>query len=103
MTPRWLSLTLLCLLAGAWSLAMGVLGMWLLFEPQGGVLGSVWVSGSAGLLALGAAQVVFLLCVLDRVFPAPHGWVRGTIYSGNMLILGVAALVLIPASLIASV
>ncbi len=103
MTRRWLSLALLTLIAGAWSVSLGVLGVWLIAESHSGILRSGWVSTSAGLAALCAAQLVFLLCVVDRVFPHPHGHVRVWIQSGNTMILACSAIVLIPAALLASV
>lgn len=103
MTRRWLSLALLTLFAGAWSVSLGVLGVWLISGSHSGILRNGWVSTSAGLVALCAAQLVFLLCVVDRVFPNPHGQVRALIQSGNTLILACSAIVLIPATLLASV
>jgi hypothetical protein len=98
---RWLSLALLVLFAGAWSLAMGVLGLWFILGSHAGKLASPWVSVSAGLMALCAAQLVFLICVVDRFFPMPHFWIRGSIQSGNMMILVSSTLVLIPSAIIA--
>tara|TARA_A100000171_G_scaffold43543_2_gene45639 strand:- start:1986 stop:2297 length:312 start_codon:yes stop_codon:yes gene_type:complete len=103
MQQRWFTLALLTLIAGAWSLALGVLGVWLIMETHAGVLSSTWVSMSAGLVSLCAAQLVFLMCVVDRVFPRPHGLIRVLLESGNALILAGSTLVLIPAALIASV
>ena len=103
MSQRWLSLGLLTIVGGAWSVSLGVLGVWLIAETHMGILSSGWVSTSAGLASLCAAQLVFLMCVVDRVFPAPHGVVRALIQSGNTMILACSAIVLIPAALLASV
>lgn len=100
---RWLSLALIVLFAGAWSITLGVLGLWFLMGKHSGLLGDRWVSGSAGLVSLGAAQLVFLMCVADRVFPGTHQRIRLTLQSLNLATLALGSGVLIAASLIASV
>ncbi len=72
MRGRWLSLSLVTLFAAPWSVALGVLGLWLLGKGHGGALGDPWIGVSAGIAALAAGQLVFLLCVAERVFPAAH-------------------------------
>ncbi len=96
-------MTVLLLVAGVWSLALGVLGVWLIAEPHDGWLGDPLVSVSAGVVALCSAQLVFLVCAVDRVFPSPHRWIRSGAHLGNMLILSVSMGVLIMASLLAGV
>ncbi|MFG0313245.1 MAG: hypothetical protein ACF8LL_03560 [Phycisphaerales bacterium] len=103
MHRRWLSISLIVVIAGMWSLVLGVLGMWLLFEPHDGILSSVWVSGSAGVFCLCAAQVVFLSIAVDRLFPAASSRVRTVAQSGNLLILALSLGVLVSVSLFVSV
>ena len=103
MNRPWVGVTLLIVFAGAWSVSLGVLGVWLIAEPHTGFLGNRWVSGSAGVIALCAAQLVFLICAVDRVFPTPHSWLRSAAHAGNMTILGVSACVMVMASVLASV
>lgn len=81
---------------------MGGLGLWLIFGMHKGVLASQWVSVSSGLIALCAAQLIFMMCVADRMFPMPHHWVRVSIQSGNSLILVVSTIVLIPSAILAA-
>jgi len=51
---------------------MGVFGLWLIFEPHAGVLSSASVRVSGGLAVVFGAQVVFLMCIADRVFSRAH-------------------------------
>ncbi len=51
---------------------MGVFGLWLIFEPHAGALSSLGVRISGGLAVLSGAQVVFLMCIADRVFSQAH-------------------------------
>lgn len=81
MRRRWVSLSLVTLFALPWSMALGVLGMWLLGTDHRGVLADPWMGVSAGVAALCAAQLVFLLCVADRVFPAAHALLTTTLES----------------------
>lgn len=103
MHHRRFSISLIVLIAGVWSLVLGVLGMWLLFEPHGGILSSAWVSGSAGVFCLCAAQVVFLSIAADRLFPDASARIRTVAQSGNLLILALSLGVLVSASLFVSV
>lgn len=96
---RWVSLSLLSLCVVPWCWTMGVLGVWLLAHDHRGVLADPYLSGSAGLASLSASQLVFLLCVAERVFPradarlargAPS--VMGAIFLLSVLVLALAAL-----------
>ncbi|MCA9274428.1 MAG: hypothetical protein KDA29_00210 [Phycisphaerales bacterium] len=100
---RWLSLVLIALFAGAWSVSLGVLGLWFMMGQHAGLLSNRWVSGSAGLVSIGAAQLVFLACVADRFFPSTHERVRRAMQTLNLATLALGSGVLITASLIASV
>jgi len=97
------TIALTAALAGAWSLALGVLGLWLVFETHSGWLARPWVATSAGVLSLCAAQLVFLTLVADRLFPRPDRRIRAIAQSGNTLTLAVSLVVLISASLLTSV
>lgn len=103
MRQRWLSIALLILAAGPWSLALGVLGVWFIAEPHTGFFSSPWVSWSAGIVALCAGQLVFLNCVADRVFPSVHTRVRSVAQIGNVVILIGSAGVLLSVTLLSSV
>ncbi len=100
---RWVSLSLLVVLAGAWSVSLGVLGLWLIAQPHSGLLGNGFVATSAGLIMLCAAQLVFLRCVTDRLFPSPGARLHAMLTLGNAAILTLSTGVLITATLIASV
>ncbi len=70
---RMMSLGVLSLVTVPWALAMSVLGLWLI-SPEGsavlpGVLAEPAVSGFSGVSALACGQLVFMVCVCDRVFP----------------------------------
>ncbi len=66
---RWMSLGLVIAMALPWSVSLGVLGLWILLgEHTMGMLSKPMVSGSAGICALAAGQLVFLMCIADRVF-----------------------------------
>lgn len=97
------SIVLLTLVVGSWSLALGVLGFWLLFEPHRGLLSNSIVAISAGVICLSASQFVFLFVAADRVFPGTTSSVKVIAQTGNLLILVLSLGVLISASLIASV
>ena len=56
----------------AWSLAMSVVGLWLLVCRPSEMPGLVPVSTSAGLAALAGGQVLFMTMVADRYFPKAH-------------------------------
>lgn len=94
-----LPLLLIVPIAGLWSVAMGVLGLWLIFEPHTGLLGHRVVAVSAGLGALSAAQLVFIECVSDRLFPRTHPTAAHLLHSSNTLILAGAVSVLLVATL----
>jgi len=79
---RWLSLSLVIASALPWSLSLGVMGVWLIAEDHGGVLGHRSISLSAGIALLCSAQIVFLLCIADRVFGRAHRIVSRTIEGG---------------------
>ncbi len=78
---RWMSLALVMASALPWSLSLGVLGVWLIAEPHAGVLGHRVLATSAGAAALCGAQIVFLMCIADRVFPRAHRVISRTIQS----------------------
>jgi hypothetical protein len=95
-----LSLALVYLTASAWSISLGVLGLWLIVEDHQGVLADRWLSLSAGMAALSGAQIVFLLCIADRVFPRANKIVSGTlegglgaIFLGSVVVLALSAIV----------
>ena len=56
----------------AWSLALSVVGLWLLLSTPAEMRGLVPVSTSAGLAALAGGQVLFMTMVADRYFPKAH-------------------------------
>ncbi len=67
---RLVSLVVLLLVALPWSAALTVVGLWsLLSPPKTGILASAWVAGGVGCAALAGGQLVFFVCVSDRVFP----------------------------------
>lgn len=82
---------------------MGVLGLWLIFEPHSGWLGNPWIASSAGVLSLCASQLVFLTLAADRLFPSPDRRIRVLAHSGNGLILALSLVVLISASVLSGV
>lgn len=71
-TKRWMSMTLVILSALPWGLSLGVMGVWLIAHEHHGILSSRSLSLSAGIAALCAGQLVFLMCIADRVFPRAH-------------------------------
>lgn len=96
-------MSLLTLCAGVWCVAIGVLGLWLMTQEHRGPLSPRVVSVCAGIACLCAAQLVFLECVCERVFPGSHAWVRNLLRSSNALILGGSLCVLMLALMIFSV
>ena len=82
-----------------WSVSLGILGLWLvLTQHTSGILASPSVAVPAGICALAAGQLVFLMCIADRVFPkAPAAMVRtvesglGAILLGGTIVLSVVA------------
>jgi len=76
---RWVSLTLVMVTALPWSLSLGVMGLWLIAEPHTGTLARPGIGGSAGVAALCGAQIVFLMCIADRVFPRAHRLISRTL------------------------
>lgn len=94
---------LIVLLAGFWSVALGVLGLWLIAESHTGILEQWAVSVSAGICALCAAQLIFVDCVAIRLFPNPHPSVGLLTRSANVVILGVSMCVLLIAAMGAGV
>jgi hypothetical protein len=63
-------MTLVIVAALPWAISLGVLGLWILLsEHETGALSSSRFSIAAGVSALAAAQLVFLMCIADRVFP----------------------------------
>ncbi len=97
---RWVSLTLVVMTALPWSLSLGVMGLWLITEPQTGMLARPVIGLSAGIAALCAAQIVFLMCIADRIFPRAHQVLSRTIEGAlGMIFLG-STLVLAGASVV---
>ena len=94
---------LIMFFAGAWSIALGVLGLWLLFEPHSGLFGRSIIAISAGLGAICAAQLVFFDCIAIRLFPRPHPTISGLTRGVNAVTLGGSLCVLLVAVLGASV
>jgi hypothetical protein len=65
------SLGLVLLAAVPWSMALTVVGLWVWFSPgMSGVLAIPLVSAGVGAAAFAGGQLVFMLCVSDRVFPS---------------------------------
>ncbi|MEX0876092.1 MAG: hypothetical protein WD114_01420 [Phycisphaerales bacterium] len=92
-----MSLVTLCVLP--WSWALGMMGLWLMDSQPPGPLGDPWLSRSAGVASLCAAQLVFLLCAADRLFPRAHTALTrsiqaglGATFLGSALVLAVASL-----------
>lgn len=111
---RIVSMSMIAVLAMGWSLALGVLGLWLLFGDQSGTLagtlaGSIsWTKASSesvringGIVALIGSQIVFLLCIADRVYPRAHPMMTRTIEMALGAIFFVSACVLGGSALIA--
>jgi len=75
------------------------MGLWLIRQEHEGVLSSKPIAISAGVAALAAGQLVFLMCIADRVFPRAHQMIsRGieaalaAIFLGSSSVLAVSAL-----------
>lgn len=100
MDRRWVSLFLLTLCAGVWCVTIGVLGLWLIGEPQIGILSNRVVATCSGIVCLCAAQLVFLDCVAQRLFPGTHGGLRTLLRGANVVTLSGSMCVLILALLI---
>lgn len=83
-----------------WALSLGVLGLWILLSNHPtGVLSRPGFAISAGISALAGAQLVFLMCIADRVFPrVPMRLARsvetglGAILVGGTVVLSAVAL-----------
>ena len=97
-TQRTLSLALIVLSALPWSLSLGVFGLWLIFGEHDGGLGEPAVRMSSGIAALCAGQIVFLLCIADRVFPRTHRVISrtlegglGAIFLGSVVVCAIAS------------
>lgn len=98
-TRRMMSLGVLLLVTLPWALSLSVLGLWLM-RPAGsvglpGVLGDPDVAMGVGLSSFASGQIVFLMCVCDRVFPrasrrlvvACEGF-AGLVFAGALVGLG---------------
>lgn len=97
------------ILALGWSMALGVFGLWLLFGNEAGISAgaAAWTGGSSasvrvsgGIVSLIGSQVVFLLCIADRVYPRAHPrmtrtieLVLGAIFLVGACVLGGAAMI----------
>jgi hypothetical protein len=77
-----------------WSLALGVMGLWLIGEDHQGLLGARAVSLSAGVAVLCGAQIVFLCCIADRLFPQTPGALARRIEGGLGAIFFASSIVL---------
>ena len=95
----WLSLSLIVLASLPWSLTLGVLGVWMLDHRQDGMFESSAIATSGGVAALCGAQLVFLFCIADRVFPKANQIMTraiegglGAIFLGSTLVLAVVSL-----------
>jgi hypothetical protein len=96
---RWMSLTLVTATALPWSLSLGVMGVWLIAQDHQGILAGRWVSVSAGIASLCAAQIVFLICIADRLFPQTNRVLSravegglGAIFLGSAGVLAIASI-----------
>lgn len=79
----------------AWSLALSVVGLWLLISEPAGLPGLVPVSTSAGLAALAGGQVLFMTMVADRYFPRAHPRLVATleVLAAGLFLAGATAFV----------
>jgi len=77
----------------AWSLALSVVGLWLLWSPPAEMPGLIPVSTSAGLAALAGGQVLFMTMVADRYFPRAQPRVVASleIVAAGLFLAGVSA------------
>lgn len=77
----------------AWSLALSVVGLWLLLSTPAVLPGLVPVCTSAGLAALAGGQVLFMTMVADRYFPKAHPHLVATleILAAGLFLSGAAA------------
>jgi hypothetical protein len=67
---RMVTLGFVLLLAVPWSAAMTVLGLWIIFDtPPVRMLSDPGVALGVGLASVSCGQLVFMVCVCDRVFP----------------------------------
>lgn len=93
MSPRRLvSLGLVLLAALPWSVALTAVGLRVWLSPGlTGILAVPWVSAGVGAAAFGAGQLVFMMCVSDRVFPRADRRVTAPV-EGAMAMVFVAGL-----------
>lgn len=91
---RWLSVSLIVLTALPWSLALGVTGVWLIARFDQGLIGGAMTTLSSGVAALSASQIVFLMCIADRLFPQAHKALSRTVEGGLGLIFLISVCVL---------
>jgi hypothetical protein len=103
-TRRIMSLGVVLLVTVPWALAMSVLGLWVMFaggeDAMGGVFADRRVAIGVGASALACGQLVFMVCVCDRVFPRASRRVvmvgeasAGCVFLAALLGVGVLALV----------
>ncbi|MEM9372369.1 MAG: hypothetical protein AAGA55_01880 [Planctomycetota bacterium] len=99
-TRRLMSLGVLSAVTVPWALAMSVLGLWLIAPGSAvrapGILGDARVAGALGCSAFACGQVVFMVCVCDRVFPRASRRLTalcegsaGVVFAGALIGLGV--------------
>lgn len=94
-TQRWVSMTLVVATALPWSVSLGILGLWILLNEHGvGVFSRPGISVPAGLCALAAGQLVFLMCIADRVFVRVPAILARSVETGLGAILLVGTVVL---------
>lgn len=94
-----ISLSFIILAALPWSLTLGFLGVWMLDHRHEGLLGSWAIATSGGIAALCGGQLVFLFCIVDRVYPQANRVMTrtiegglGAIFLGTTLVLAVVSL-----------
>ena len=94
-TRRWVSLTMLIATAVPWAVSLGILGLWILFSPhKTGFLSSDRVSIPLGVCSFAGGQLVFLMCIADRVFPKVPAALSRSVEAGLGAILLVGTVVL---------
>ena len=92
---RWMSMTLVIATALPWSLALGILGLWVLLNQHTpGMLADRSIAVPVGVSSLAGAQLVFLICIADRVFPGVPAKLNRVVESLFVAILAVMTIVL---------
>lgn len=99
-TRRMMSLGLVLLAAVPWSMALTIAGLWTLFSRRAvGPLSDPLVAAGVGCSAVACGQLVFMLCVSDRVFSraarrmtVPAEAAMALVFLSGLMVSGVAAL-----------